>query len=103
MLALCAILWSWAEKELRRNLEHEDNDSQMWRKKWSRQLFQESKEKGLVGDMVLSRFREAATPEDYKELMEGFSKRSLPVAWKRNVCEKSEYRRRVADKRKLLP
>lgn len=73
------------------------------RKKWSRQLFQESKEKGLVGDMVLSRFREAATPEDYKELMEGFSKRSLPEAWKRNVCEKSEYRRRVADKRKLLP
>ena len=33
LFTLCAILWSWAEKELRRNLEHEDDDFQVWRRK----------------------------------------------------------------------
>jgi hypothetical protein len=70
------------------------------RKRWTRQLFEECKAKGLVGDMVLSRLREAATPEDYQELMQGHSKQTLPKAWTRNVHEKNEYKRKVAANRK---
>jgi len=70
------------------------------RKKWTKKLFQECKARGLVGDMVLSRLREAASPVEYKELMEGNSKGEVPKSWKRNVNEKNQYRRKVGANRK---
>jgi hypothetical protein len=70
------------------------------RQRWARQLFQDCAEKGLVGDMVLSRLREAATPSEYRALMQGHSKRTLPKSWTRNVHEKNEYRRKHTGNRK---
>lgn len=69
------------------------------RKRWTSKLFKECTAKGLVGGMVLSRMREAATPELYKELMQGHTKSSLPPRWTRNVDEKNEYRRKIAGRR----
>ncbi len=69
------------------------------RKRWTSKLFRECAAKGLVGGMVLSRMREAATPEQYKELMQGNTKSSLPPRWTRNVDEKSEYRRKSVGRR----
>lgn len=64
------------------------------RKKWTKYFFEESKARGLVGGMVLSRVREAAsTPNEYKELMQGHTKKSLPQSWNANVHEMNEYRR----------
>jgi hypothetical protein len=69
------------------------------RKRWTSKLFKECAAKGLVGGMVLSRLREAATPEQYKELMQGNTKSSLPPRWTRNVDEKNEYRRKSVGRR----
>lgn len=69
------------------------------RKRWTTKLFRECAAKGLVGGMVLSRMREAATTEQYKELMQGHTKGALPARWTRNVDEKSEYRRKNAGRR----
>jgi hypothetical protein len=63
------------------------------RRKWTKFFFEKCSASGMVGGMVLSRVREAATTKDYKELMQGHTKRSLPDAWTRKVQERSEYRR----------
>ncbi|GKY95970.1 hypothetical protein MPSEU_000557500 [Mayamaea pseudoterrestris] len=62
------------------------------RKQVSREVFETACADGCVGDMVLSRFREAASPECYRQLMDGRSRRDLPSDWTRNVHEKNEYR-----------
>ena len=62
------------------------------REKWIRITFNDSVQAGCVGDMVVSKLREAATPNLYKELMQGYSKKQLPSDWTVNVQENSEYR-----------
>ena len=62
------------------------------REKWIRITFKDAVQAGCVGDMVVSKLREAATPDLYKELMQGNSKKNLPPAWTMNVQENSEYR-----------
>lgn len=64
------------------------------RRKAVRQLMAQAKEAGCVGEMVLSRMREA-TPELYKELLEGHSKKQLPLAWTRNVDDSKKKGRRA--------
>jgi hypothetical protein len=64
------------------------------RHKWTEKVFQDCVEKGFVGDMVLSRMREAASPDLYKELMQGHQRRQLPSDWTRNVVEMNEYRKK---------
>lgn len=64
------------------------------RHSWSKKIFQQSVDAGLVGDMVVSRLREAVSPELYKELMQGHTKRQLPSQWTRNVVEMNEYRKK---------
>ena len=64
------------------------------RKKWTKYFFEQSKARGLVGGMVLSRVREAASsPDEYRELMQGHTKNSLPQKWNDNVHEMNVYRR----------
>ena len=70
------------------------------RKQWSRKLFEDCVQNGQVGDMVISRLREAVTPQEYKELMQGHSRSNIPRKWTRNVSEKNNYRRRVVENRK---
>lgn len=67
------------------------------RKRWTQQIFQKCVSKGLVGDMVLSKLREASTGEQYKSLMRGHTPRNIPKEWSQNVNERSEYRRKVAN------
>lgn len=62
------------------------------REKWIRITFKDAVHAGCVGDMVVSKLREAATPDLYKELMQGFSKKQLPSDWTVNVQESSDYR-----------
>jgi hypothetical protein len=62
------------------------------REKWLRITFKDAIQAGCVGDMVVSKLREAATPDVFKELMQGYSKKQLPPAWTMNVQEHSEYR-----------
>lgn len=62
------------------------------RQQLTREIFQSACSDGCVGDMTISRFREAATPECYRELIQGHSRRHLPDAWTRNVHEKNEFR-----------
>lgn len=68
--------------------------------KWVRKLFAQCCEDGCVGDMVLSRLREAASAELYKDLMQGYTKKSLPAEWTRNVNEVNDYRRKKSERRK---
>lgn len=65
------------------------------RKKWTRSIFEDCVSKGLVGEMVLSKLREATTKEDFQTLMQGYSKRDIPKSWSRNVHEKNEHKRNV--------
>ena len=69
------------------------------RKQWTRRLFEDCAKNGQVGDMVVSRLREAASLPEFKELMQGYTRNSLPRAWTRNVKEKNDYRRKVVKKR----
>jgi hypothetical protein len=62
------------------------------REKWVRRTFADAVKAGCVGEMVVSKLREAATPDVYKELMQGHSRRQLPTEWTMNVNEQSEYR-----------
>lgn len=62
------------------------------REKWIRITFKDAVQAGCVGDMVVSKLREAANPDLYKELMQGHSKRQLPPTWTVNVQESNEYR-----------
>lgn len=69
------------------------------RHKWAKKIFRQSVREGCVGDMVLSRLREAVSPPIYRDLMQGHTKRDLPEKWIQNVQEKSEYRRKPGDKK----
>ena len=62
------------------------------RRKWLRVIFQDAIQAGSVGEMVVSKLREAATPDLYRELMQGHSKKQLPVEWTCHVQEQSDYR-----------
>jgi hypothetical protein len=64
------------------------------RRKWVRKIFNMAVNNGCVGDMVLSRLREAATPDVYKELMNGVDRHDLPYEWTRNVQEKRVARKK---------
>jgi hypothetical protein len=68
------------------------SSSSALREKWIRITFQDAVRAGCVGDMVVSKLREAATPEMYKSLMQGYTKKTLPSDWTRNVQETSPYR-----------
>ena len=73
--------------------------SSLLRKEYTRKLFQDCIKHGQVGDMVISRLREAASLPDFKELMQGYTRNNLPREWTRNVKEKNIYRRKAVDKR----
>lgn len=64
------------------------------RRKWVRRVFQDAAKAGCVGDMVLGRMREAASPDIFKELMQGIDKRQLPQSWTCNVDQASDRRRK---------
>jgi len=64
------------------------------RRKWTRHFFRKSCEAGMVGDMVLGRLWEASTSlEEYRDLMQGYTRNNLPTEWTANVQEKSVYRK----------
>jgi len=62
------------------------------RRQWLRAVWADAVAAGPVGDMVVSKLREAAAPDLYRELMEGHSRKRLPAAWTANVREQSGYR-----------
>ena len=62
------------------------------RHRWGKRIFRQAVEDGCVGDMVVSRMREAVSPPIYRDLMKGNKKQNLPEQWTRNVEEKNEYR-----------
>lgn len=64
------------------------------RRKWAKTIMNLCIDDGCVGDMVMSRFREAATPDLFGEIMEGVNKKNLPAAWTANVDEKMDCRKR---------
>jgi hypothetical protein len=64
------------------------------RRKWVQTIMNQCIDDGLVGDMVMSRFREAATPDLYREIMNNVDKKNLPSSWTVNVCEKRECRKK---------
>lgn len=71
------------------------------RRKEVKKIFRKCCEAGCVGEMVVSRLREAAPADVYKELMQGNNKRSLPKGWTRDVNEMNECRKRkTSPKRK---
>ena len=47
--------------------------------------------------MVMGRFREAATPDLFREIMEGVDKKNLPESWSVNVDEKRDCRKRKSN------
>jgi hypothetical protein len=66
------------------------------RKRWTKTLFRQCSANGMVGDMVLARAREAASsPKEYKNLMRGHSKKTLPMSWTHNVNEQSQHRQKT--------
>lgn len=69
------------------------------RQKWVRKVFKLAIENGCVGDMVLSRLREAASGDLYRELMAGVDKHNLPSEWTQNVHEKREERKKKQQRR----
>jgi hypothetical protein len=66
------------------------------RETWARRVFADAVSAGCVGDMVVSKLREAVPHEVYRELLQGHSRHKLPAAWTMNVCEQSEFRYRQA-------
>lgn len=72
------------------------------RRRSTRYFFNRACETGYVGDMVLSRLREAATTEQYKALMRGEKKSGLPHYWTSNVPDKEKFRRR-RKRKNLMP
>lgn len=69
------------------------------RRKWVRKVFRLAVEHGCIGDMVLSRMRESASSDLYKELMDGVDKHNLPSEWTRNVHEKRDERKKKQRRR----
>lgn len=70
------------------------------RQKLARSVFEEACRDGCVGDMVVSRFREAAHPACYRELMQGRKRQDLPSSWTANVHEKNSYRSKKSTPRR---
>lgn len=64
------------------------------RRKWVKNFMLQCIEDGCVGEMVMSRFREAATPELFREVMMGVDKKNLPSTWTSNVHEKRNSRKK---------
>merc|ERR1711920_882705 len=64
------------------------------RQKWTKSLMLQCIEDGCVGEMVMSRFREAASPELFQEVMKGVNKKNLPSSWTSNVNEKRNSRKK---------
>lgn len=60
-----------------------------------RDIFSKCVQDGQVGDMVVSRLRQAACADYYHELLEGHHKANLPKDWTRNVREKRLQRAEV--------
>lgn len=71
------------------------------RRKWVRRVFQDAAKTGCVGDMVLGRMREAASPDIFRELMQGVNKRQLPESWTCNVDQASDRRKKNHNNCKL--
>ena len=70
------------------------------RKKWTKKVFNQAIQNGCVGGMVLSRLREStSSAKEYKALMRGHTKKTLPAGWTRNVNEKFRYHRKQSGKR----
>lgn len=65
------------------------------RLKWTRAVFADAVAAGAVGDMVVSKLREAAPSDLYKELMQGHSRNKLPAEWTINVQEHSPFRSKI--------
>eukprot|EP00538_Stauroneis_constricta_P000604 CAMPEP_0119569042 /NCGR_PEP_ID=MMETSP1352-20130426/40552_1 /TAXON_ID=265584 /ORGANISM="Stauroneis constricta, Strain CCMP1120" /LENGTH=543 /DNA_ID=CAMNT_0007618541 /DNA_START=465 /DNA_END=2096 /DNA_ORIENTATION=+ len=63
------------------------------RRQWVKKVIDECIQSGHVGEMVLSRLREATTHAEFQQLLRGHKKNDLPVAWTANVNERSSYRR----------
>jgi hypothetical protein len=66
------------------------------RQKWASVVFADAVAAGCVGDMVVSKLREAVPHEVYRELLQGHSRHKLPAEWTMNVCEQSEFRYKQA-------
>ena len=60
------------------------------RRHYTREYFKSACKDGCVGDMALRRLKEAASPVQYKALLEGFTKDSLPDDWVRRVTEREK-------------
>jgi hypothetical protein len=66
------------------------------RQKWASEVFADAVAAGCVGDMVVSKLREAVPHEVYRELLQGHSRHKFPAEWTMNVCEQSEFRYKQA-------
>jgi PPR repeat len=64
------------------------------RVKWVRKVFRQCVADGCVGDMVLSRLREAAETDLYNDLLKDVDTKNLPIQWTMNVNERRECRKR---------
>jgi hypothetical protein len=64
------------------------------RRRWVELVMKKAIDAGCVGELVMGRFREAATPDLFREIMEGVDKKNLPDSWTRNVDEKREGKKR---------
>ncbi|KAL7556624.1 hypothetical protein ACA910_014157 [Epithemia clementina (nom. ined.)] len=67
------------------------------RSKWTRQIFIECRNAKCVGDMVLSRLREATCRAEYKDLLGGNSRKTIPTKWTANLPPvKNERKQRMS-------
>lgn len=64
------------------------------RRKWTKTVMELCIADGCVGDMVMSRFREAASPDLFREIMDGVPKKQLPADWTRHVDVKMDSSRK---------
>lgn len=62
--------------------------------KFTREYFRKACKDGCVGEMVLNRLEEAASPAQYKGLMNGLTKSTLPPEWTSRVPENELYIRK---------
>lgn len=67
-----------------------------FRRKWVRRIFEECVQDGFVGDLVVSRLNDAASPDLLKELMP-YKRRDIPEEWYRNVDEKDPLRKKKSN------
>lgn len=64
------------------------------RRKFTREYFRKACDDGCVGDMVLNRLEDAASPVQYKGLMKGLTRNTIPSEWTCKVPEKEMYTRK---------